>query len=339
MAQGQDVQAGDLLVELDATEPQLSMAEERQRLQALQAQRTARQQEHTTVEALWQATEQGAKIALNEARNRYQEAMAAVQTAQDKAQRFGPLALLAEQPQLKTVVEAALTALQRLEHEQRVRALEWQVRQAQYQREIVVLDGELALATARLQRWEHALALRRLHAPIAGRLRVLTHLVPGVVVREGERLGVIISPGAILVTASVAPPLAKGRLHPGQAAWLHFAAGPTTVAEALPATVTQVTDAVSEAGQGIVLRLAPEALMHMPLQSAVLRSLTIEVDRVAPLTHLWRFLQQCLGLRAPDVTACTICAPVVSRVMMTHVWQDGFGTHARHNMVMFPLGG
>lgn len=290
MVSGQHVQAGELLLELDATEPQLQSAEERQRLQALEAQQTARQQERNAAEAAWQATEQGAKTALDEARARHQEASTAVQTAQDKAQRFGPLALLAEQPQLKTAVDTTRLALQRLEHEQRVRTLEWRARQAQYQRELVTLDGEVALATARLRRLEHVLAQHRLHAPIAGRLRVVASVTPGAVVRQGDRLGVIVPPGPLLLTAMIAPAVARDRLRPGQTARLHATLGTVAVSDGLDATVEAVAEAASETGRRVVFRLAPTALLWLPFPSAATGSVTIEVERVAPLTHLLRTL-------------------------------------------------
>lgn len=300
MRQGQEVQAGALLVELDSTEPQLQVAEERQKLLALDTQRTARQQEHAAAEAAWQGTEQGAQTALDEARSRHQEASTAVQTAQDKAQRFGPLALLAEQPQLKTALDTTRLTLQRLEHEQRVRLLEWRARQAQAQREIVVLDGELALTTVRLKRLEHVLEARHIRAPIAGRLRLVTHVAPGSVVHAGAWLGVIMPPGDLLVTASFPPPGPPGPLRPGQSARLRFTTGmPMAASDALPATVTQVAEAAADTDLRVVLRLGPEALHRLPLQPVVSGTVEIEVERVAPLTCLLRTLRRTAGAAWP----------------------------------------
>lgn len=290
MQSGQEVQAGEVLLELDSAEPQLQIAEERQRLLALEAQRTARQQERSAAEAAWQATEQGAKVALEEARTRHHDATTALQTAQDKAQRFGPLAVFAEQPQLKTAVETTRQAFQRLDNEQRVRTLEWQARQAQTQRELVVLDGDVALTTARLNRLEQALERRRLRAPIAGRLRVVTSVTPGAVVREGDRLGVIVPPEPLRLTVILPPSVAPGRLQVSQTAQVRAMTGVSPAAEVLDATVEQVAAAPTEAGLRVVLRLAPAALVWLPLPAAATGSVAIEVERVAPLTRLlWVF--------------------------------------------------
>lgn len=301
MQQGHEVQAGDLLVELDTTEPQLQVAEERQRLVVLEAHRAARRQEHTAADAAWQATGQGTQAVLDEARTRHQEVVSALQTAQDKAQRFGPLALLAEQPQLKTAVDTTRLALQRLEHEQRVRALEWQAREAQHQREVVVLDGKHALVTARLQRLDHVLAMRRIRAALTGRLSAVLPLVPGVVVREGDRLGLLTPPGALQVTATVPATAARGPLHAGQAVRLQLTTGPTS-SEWLDATIAQEPEIVPGADLSVVLRLAPAARLPFPSQPTWSSTIAIEVARVAPLTWCLRALGRYLGLWASTTT-------------------------------------
>ena len=289
---GREVQAGEVLVELDSTDQRLQVEEERQRLLTLEAHHTARLREGAALEAAWHATEQAAAAALDEARARQHDTMVALQMAQEKAQRLGPLAPLAALQPQQTAVDTTRLAVQRLEHEGRVHAAEWRARLAQAQREVVVLDGDIAIATAHLARLEHALEVRSLRAPMAGRLGAVAHVPPGTFVHEGERLGVIGLSEAPTVTAEVAPAVVRGRLRPGQPAWLRVTGGPGTSSWSLAATVVQVAAAGQDEGLRVVLRLAPDALAHWPLQPGVSWTVAVEVEQVAPVTLVVRALVQ-----------------------------------------------
>jgi multidrug resistance efflux pump len=143
----------------------------------------------------------------------------ALQVAQEKAQRLGPLTLLADLQPQKTAVETTHRSLQQLVHAQQVQAAEWHARLAQHQREVVVLEGELAVATARLARLVSALEDTTLRASSAGRLGAVAALLPGTVVQAGAWLGILGPRGAFLVTVDVPPAVAGGRLRAGQPAW------------------------------------------------------------------------------------------------------------------------
>src|SRR3989442_15317428 len=98
-----------------------------------------------------------------------------------------PLTLLHPQ---KTAVETPHRVLQQLEHAQQVQAAEWRTRLAQHQREVGVLEGDLAVATARLARLAYALEDTKLRASSAGRLGAVAALLPGTVVQAGAWAGV-----------------------------------------------------------------------------------------------------------------------------------------------------
>src|SRR5215813_9722078 len=213
---GREVQAGEVLVEFDSTAQRLQLEEAQQQLVALEAHRTARLQEGAALEAAWQATTQAAQTAHQEAQLRHDDAVRVLQVAQEKAQRLGPLTPLADLQPQKTAVETTHRSLQQLEHAQQVQAAEWRVRLAQHQREVVALEGELAVATARLARLASALEDTTLRAPSAGRLGAVATLLPGTVVQAGACLGVLGPPGAFLVTAAVPPAVAGGHLRAGQ---------------------------------------------------------------------------------------------------------------------------
>ena len=289
---GREVQAGEVLVELDSTEQRLQLEEARQHLLALEAHQTARRQEGAALEAAWQATAQAAQAAHEEAQTRHDDAVRALQVAQEKVQRLGPLSPLADLQAQKAAVETTRRNLQQLEHTQQVQAAEWRARLARHQREVVILEGDLAVATARLARLEHALEGARLRAPSPGRLGAVAPLLPGTVVQAGAWLGVLGPRGAFLVTADVPPAVAGGRLRAGQPAWLRFTGEPGRPAWTLPATVAQVTEAGPDAGVRVVLRLAPEALAQLPLRPLTVGTVAVVVDQVAPITLMARTLSQ-----------------------------------------------
>src|SRR5215831_9879946 len=147
---GREVEAGDILVALDSTAQRLQLEEAQQHLGALEAHRTARRQEGAALEAAWQATAQAAQATQAEAQSRHDDAVRALQVAQEKVQRLGLLSPLADLQAQKTAVETTHRSLQQLAYAQQVQAAEWGARLAQHQREVVVLEGDLVVAKARL---------------------------------------------------------------------------------------------------------------------------------------------------------------------------------------------
>jgi membrane fusion protein (multidrug efflux system) len=300
---GREVEAGDVLVALDSTAQRLQLEEAQQHLGALEAHRTARRQEGAALEAAWQATARAAQAAQAEAQSRHDDAVRALQGAQEKVHRLGPLSPLADLQPQKTAVETTLRSLQQLEHAQQVQAAEWGVRLAQHQREGVVLEGDLAVATARLAQYAAALEGTTVRAARAGRLGAVAALLPGTVVQAGAWLGILGPRGAFLVTVEVPPAVAGGRLRAGQPAWLRVPSASGRPAETLPATVAQVAAAGPDGSVQVVLRLAPETLVHWPLQPLAVGTVMVAVAQQAPITRALRALAQALGghPRTPSV--------------------------------------
>ena len=300
---GREVEAGEVLVELDSTAQRLQLEEAQQHLRALEAHRTARRQEGAALEAAWQATTQAAQAAQAEARSRHDAAVRALQVAQEKVQRLGPLSPLADLQAQKTAVETTHRSFQQLAYAQQVQAAEWGVRLAQHQREVVILEGDLAVAKARLAQHASALEGTTLRAASAGRLGAVAALLPGTVVQAGAWLGVLGPPGAFLVTAVVPPAVAGRHLRAGQPAWLRVPSAPGRPAGTLPATVVQVAEASPDMRVRVILQLSPETLAQWPLQPLAVGTVVVEVDSQAPITVAIRTLSQSLwdGPRTPPV--------------------------------------
>jgi len=85
---GQEVQVGDVLVELDTRAEQLRLAEERTRLDALSRQLKALREEITAEEQTQREERKAAPLALNEARVRYREAEAVARFAREEVKRL-----------------------------------------------------------------------------------------------------------------------------------------------------------------------------------------------------------------------------------------------------------
>jgi len=300
---GREVEAGEVLVELDSTAQRLQLEEAQQHLRALEAHRTARRQEGAALEAAWQATTQAAQAAQAEAQSRHDAAVRALQVAQEKVQRLGPLSPLADLQAQKTAVETTHRSFQQLAYAQQVQAAEWGVRLAQHQREVVILEGDLAVAKARLAQHASALEGTTLRAASAGRLGAVAALLPGTVVQAGAWLGVLGPPGAFLVTAVVPPAVAGRHLRAGQPAWLRVPSAPGRPAGTLPATVVQVAEASPDMRVRVILQLSPETLAQWPLQPLAVGTVVVEVDSQAPITVAIRTLSQSLwdGPRTPPV--------------------------------------
>src|SRR4051812_21176609 len=86
---GQEVQGGDVLVELDMDAQRLQLEEERTRLAALASQPEELRNEIKAEEAAKDTDQQTGQIALDQARARYREAEATVQLRVQETQRIG----------------------------------------------------------------------------------------------------------------------------------------------------------------------------------------------------------------------------------------------------------
>ena len=176
---GHEVQAGEMLVELESNEQRLQLEEERMRLAALQAQRDVLAKELQAEEEGKLQERQAARVALEEARARYREAQIAAQIAQKEADIYTRiqarglasqldfLRITMEAPKRQAAANALHLAISRLESEQRIKESE-QGRLERLQREASQLTGQIATATAALERPAYEMTRRSIRAPMAG---------------------------------------------------------------------------------------------------------------------------------------------------------------------------
>jgi membrane fusion protein (multidrug efflux system) len=305
---GQEVQAGDVLVELDADAQRLQGEEERARLAALTAQLQVYAEELSAEDATWHAEQQAAQAAMDEARARQREAEVIARAAYEEAEvvillpapefadQLEVIRSRAEVPRRQAAVDTLHLAAKRLEEEQQVRARDRQARRARLRRAVVRLEGERATVAATLARLTSEAERRHIRAPIAGRLGEAATLQIGAVVREGDVLGVVLPPGALRVVAAFPPPVALGRLHPGQPARLRLTGFPWTQYGSLAATVTTVAHERRDGQVRVELDLVLDMAFPIQLQHGMPGTVEVEVERVTPATLLLRSIGKRLGL-------------------------------------------
>jgi membrane fusion protein (multidrug efflux system) len=304
---GQEVQAGEVLVELDAETQRLQHEEARVRLAALAAQLVSRRKEVTAEEAAWQGERQAAQVALDEARARHREAEVAVRAAEEEAEFYARLQARGLAAQLDLVrtkaevhkrraaVDTLRLAVSRLEGEQRTRERDRLARLERFKREVVQLEGDMATAAATLERLEYEIDKRRIRAPIAGRLGEVAVLQIGAVVREGDTLGAILPSSALKIVAHFPPPAALGRLQPDQPARLRLTGFPWTQYGSVAATVASVAHETRDGQVRVELSITPAPASAIPLQHGLPGTVEVEVERVAPVTLVLRAVGKRLG--------------------------------------------
>jgi membrane fusion protein (multidrug efflux system) len=249
-------------------------------------------------------------VGLDEARARHQEAQVAARSAEEEAEFYDRLhvrGLAAQLDLVRTKAEvhkrraAADTlrlAVSRLEAEQQTRERDRLARLERLKREVTQLEGDIATATAALERLGHEVEQRRIRAPVAGRLGEAATLHSGMVLHAGDTLGAILPPSALKVVAYFLPPAALGRLHPGQPARLRLAGFPWTQYGSLTATVTSVAHEVRDGQIRVELHLTPDAASPVPLQHGLPGTVEVEVERLTPAALVLRVVGQRLGVSA-----------------------------------------
>jgi membrane fusion protein (multidrug efflux system) len=297
---GQEVQGGDVLVELEATAQHLQLEEEQARWRTLTPQLQAL---HTAIAAEDQALREArhaGRVALDEARARHHEAEVAVRAADEEAELFTRLQarglpaqidLLrakADAQKRRAAADTLRLAVSRLDSEHRTQESDRKARLEGLRRDVTRLASDMTTAAAMVERLAHEIERRRLRAPLAGRLGEVAELRIGSVVQEGNRLAAIVPRGDLQVVADFLPPSALGRIQPGQPARLRLEGFPWTQYGSLAATVRRVAGEVRNGRVRVELSVDPEGAALIPRQHGLPGVVEVQVERVAPATLVLR---------------------------------------------------
>jgi multidrug resistance efflux pump len=300
---GREVKSGEPLVELEADAERLQLTEEKSRVAALSAQLAALDGQTNAERQAQTEMQQSVPAALDEARSRYEEALASARAAEEEAARLTSLyqkGLIAELDMIRARAEAdkRRAAVQSLQSaitrkDKDLRALD-NTKQAVVEdlnRQAAALTGEIKTRTAIIERLKHELDTRIIRAPATGRLGEVAALQVGQFVRAGDKLGAIVPDGGLRAIAEFPPSSALGRIQTGQ----------------LEATVTRVA---TEPRQGIVrveLKIHPESAPLIPLQHGLPGQVEIAVERTSPAELALRAVGRMLNKPQP-ASFVVLCA-------------------------------
>jgi membrane fusion protein (multidrug efflux system) len=294
LALGREVKSGDILAELEADAERLQLAEEVSRVAALSAQLAALRNQISSERQAQTETQQSIPAALDEARARYDEALATARAAEEEANRLtslyrqGLIAELdmirarAEADKRRAAAESLRAAITRQDKDLRALDSTKQAGLENLNGQAAALAGEMKTRTAIIERLKHEIDRRIIRAPASGRLGETASLQEGQFVRAGDKLGAIVPDGRLRAIAEFAPSNALGKLQTGQSARLRLDGFPWTEYGQLEATVSRVA---SEPRQGVVrveLTVQAESAPLIPLQHGLPGQVEIAIERASP---------------------------------------------------------
>jgi membrane fusion protein (multidrug efflux system) len=309
---GQEVQAGDVLVELDAEPLRLTMGEEKAKLEAFSPQIAAVTQEIGAEERTLEEQRRVTQARIEEADARRREAETAADLAETEAKRAARLfaenlaseseavKAKADAEQKRAVADGAKLVTARIEAEQRAAETERRARLARLRADVAQLEGQRAMSAAAIKQLEYEIERRQIRAPIAGRLGEIAPVRVGGVVKEGERLGAVIPTGQIRIVAEYLPAAAIGRIRAGQSARMRPEGFPWTQYGVLEATVRRVATEPRSGRIRVELDVMPQREPRIPMQHGLPGTLEIEVERASPASLVFRMAGRRLATPARD---------------------------------------
>ncbi len=306
---GRQVQAGEILLELDSDDQRLGLAEQHVRLASLQPQIAALQAQMKEETA--GRTDDGRVLGFSQeaATEQYRQASVQAQLANaeaDRARRLHAAGILSDADAQKAASEAQSRqaaarglkdAMDRLGPESAVRERDRQVRLKQIGVEISKLEAESATASAAIYRLQEDLERRVVRAPIAGRLGECAPLHPGSHVSEGQQFGVILPSGRLQIVAEFSPSAALGKVRPGQPAAVRLQGFPWAQYGVVRARVSHVASEVRDGKVRVELALLSQRSSRIPFQHGLPGSVEVEVEHVSPATLVLRSAGQAVGVR------------------------------------------
>jgi adhesin transport system membrane fusion protein len=291
---GQEVRAGDLLIELDATPERLRLAEEEVRLRATAPRIASLHKEIAVLEQAGGRERAAAAAAADAALFRSREAAAAVEFARDNERRLreesavGGVAQIeavrarSEALKLAAIHDALASDARRIDTEAQARTLQQAAQVEGLRRAVLALDGEAAAAQAGIARLRQEIDRHVVRAPVSGTVADVAALRTGAYVAPGQKLATVVPHGGMVIVADFAPAAVLGRIRVGQPARLRLDGFPWAQYGSIEATVTRVAGEVRD---GLVrVEFAPElsTARRFALQHGLPGSIEVGLERVSP---------------------------------------------------------
>ncbi len=308
---GRAVEAGDVLVELDAEQENLRLAETDASLAGLRGRLVALDAAIGAEDTVATSLRAAARARLDELEVQAEVAREALGVAENIVARWEEIfgtTKLSEVDLLRARSDAQEIRGQiaRLEAQARSVAEEERVKDASQRAKLAGLVRERAQLAGELQRLEaeraallQRIAARRILAPVAGVLGEVGDFQLGSVVQLGERVAAIIPEGQLKIVASFPPDAALGRVRPGQSARLRLYGFSWTQYGSVPARVTHVAGEPREGRVQVELEPTPEEGSAIPLQHGLPGTVEIALEDISPFALVLRSVGKLVETRAP----------------------------------------
>ena len=297
-----EVQAGEVLVELDADTQKLQLSEERTRFAAFEPQIKSLEDQIAAEEKAGQEEQRTIPVALDEARAHQREAESAARFAESEAERLkqmyeaGVISKVdweraqADAQERQAAADSLRFAVTRLEQQQRTGEQDRRARVEGLMSEVNRLRGLQATTSAEIMRLEDEVDRRLIRAPVGGSLGEVANLRVGSVVREGEKLATVVPVGKLRMVASFQPPDALGRIRPGQYARMRLEGFPWTQFGSIAGTVINVASEVRDGRIRVELAVNPNLVSRIPMQHGLPGTVEVQVEKVSPATLVLRMV-------------------------------------------------
>lgn len=306
---GRMVAAGEVLFELDASAEALQLKEQQAQLNALAPRLDSLRREIALREQGQQEDQLAGSAALEAARRRHQEGVAAASFAREQARRmleessFGGVAQIeaaraqSEAVRLSAASDALAADARRIEADSRQRARGAEAQVQSLRSQMAALDGEAAGLRAGMDRLAWSIGQRQVRAPVAGRIAEAAVVGVGANVLPSQRLATVVPAGRLGAVADFAPAAALGRIQPGQGARLRLDGFPWVQHGSLGARVLRVGSEIRDGRVRVELVLDTDAAARTWLQHGLPGSVEITIEQASPLTLVLRSAGQ--WLKAP----------------------------------------
>jgi len=313
---GRRVEAGEVLVELDATAERLELAESEARLAARQGQAAELRREIEAREVALAAYREAKQTRIEESRASSEEARASARITRSQAaarrtladRKFVSAESLQEAEAKAEADHAAAAArdagVQRTAQEAEVEIADRGAVIAELRHDLAEQEGLAGAEGSIAAGVRERIALHRIRAPIAGRLGRVETLPSGAVVRSGQVLASVVPDGPPKVVAWF-DGQAVGRLRPGQPAHLHLDGFPWTQYGTVAATVESVGSDPVDNRVRVDLALQPGGSAAIPLGHGQSGVTEVEIGRTTPAELVLRVAGEWLTARRKEETLPT----------------------------------
>jgi membrane fusion protein (multidrug efflux system) len=294
-----EVHEGDPLVRLDSSVEQLELDQTRVKIIGIGPQLEAlRKEAEAERQALTAHQSQlGADLAEAESRVHEEEVMAHAGEleAERNEQLFAEKLVTdverqrahAEAARRKAAEATARAQLEKLRRESATGSEDRRSRIVSLDREVAGLAAQLESMKASIPSLEHAIELRTIRAPGAGRVGETAGVRIGQVLAQGAHIATVVASGDLRVVASF-PPTAFGRVRAGQSARVRLDAFPWAEYGMLRATVSQVATELHEGQARIELTVDRRSAQRIPLQHGLPGRVDVAVEETTPMRLVLR---------------------------------------------------